>query len=243
MGAQVENVVCNDVRSASISIGRALASRIAAFGRWRVACHSPFKLTDPELFKHFCDRQRLVLPAAWEQGVLTAKEFNAYVLVAQREFRKAFDKLLFGGDLRWITAYNNLVVNEGLDHLLDVTLSGGSQDTSWFVGLLGTSPSPAAGHTATDIAGYDFVAYDESSLPAWVDGGVSSQSVSNAGSPAEFTISTDSSVIGGAYLIGTNAKATPAGTLYAAGAFEGGDKAADDGDTLSVTAEFGTAAA
>jgi len=117
-------------------------------------------------------------------------------------------------------------------------LSGGSQDTSWFVGLLASSPSPAAAWTSTEIASNDFVDYDEADLQAFVDGGVSSQSMDNSGSPAEFTIDTNSSTIGGAYLIGTNAKASPSGTVYAAGTFSGGDKSADDDDTLQVTATF-----
>jgi len=154
---------------------------------------------------------------------------------------KELDKLLFGGGLKWEESYENLVVNEGLDHILDVALSGGAQDTSWFVGLLAATPSPAATWTATEIATNDFVNYDEATLQAWTDGGVSGQSVDNSASPAAFTISTNGSSIGGAYLIGTNAKATPAGTLYAAGAFTGGNKAADDGDTLQVTATFTSA--
>lgn len=141
-------------------------------------------------------------------------------------------------NLKWEEPIGNIVVNEGLSHALDVVLSGGSQDTSWFVGLLSASPSPAAGWTATEIASNDFVAYDESNLPAFTDGGESSQSLDNSASPASFAINSDSSSIGGAFLIGTNAKGTPAGTLYSAGAFSGGNKAADDGDTLEVTMTF-----
>ena len=142
------------------------------------------------------------------------------------------------GTVRWVEEWDNLVLNGGLDHLLDATLSGATQITTWYVGLLAASPSPAASWTATEIASNDFVDYDEATLQTWTDGGVSSQSVTNSASTADFTISTNSSSIGGAYLISTNAKAVPAGTAYAAGAFSGGNKAADDGDTLQVTATF-----
>jgi hypothetical protein len=151
------------------------------------------------------------------------------------------ERLLYGGGQKWVEEYENIVVNEGLDHVLDVILSGGTQDTTWFVGLLAATPSPLATWTATQIASNDFVAYDESTLQAFTDGGVSGQSLSNSASPATFTISTNSSSIGGAYLIGTNAKSTPAGTLYSAGAFSGGNKAADDNDTLEVTCTFTSA--
>lgn len=147
------------------------------------------------------------------------------------------------GTIRWVEEANNLVVNEGLDHVLDVVLSGGTQDTSWFLGLLASSPSPGATWTATEIASNDFVDYDEATLQAFTDGGVSGQSLDNSASPAVFTVDTNSSTIGGAFLIGTNAKATPSGTLYSAAAFSGGNKSADDDDTLTVTATFTAAAA
>jgi len=144
------------------------------------------------------------------------------------------------GTIRWRDEFENLIVNEGLDHALDVTLSNGSQSSNWYVGLLGSSPSPAAGWTKTEVGAADFVDYDEATLPAWTDGGVSSQSVDNSGSKASFTISQDSSTIGGAYLVNANTKAVEggAGMIYAAGAFSGGDKSADDDDTLEVTATF-----
>jgi hypothetical protein len=147
------------------------------------------------------------------------------------------------GTIRWVESYSNLITNEGLDYCLDVALSGGSQQSNWYVGLLGSSPSPAAGWTKTEVGAADFVDYDEATLPAWTDGGVSSQSVDNSASKASFTISTNSSTIGGAYLASANTKAVEGGaaTIYAAGAFTGGDKSADDGDTLEVTATFTTA--
>jgi len=209
-----------------------------AEGFWQMKSRAPCQLLDPGKFAHFCRRQGMVLPRLFNRAIVTAKELDAYATFADRQFRKAFDQMLYGGGTRWVTDWQNIVVNEGLDHLLDVTLSGGTQDTTWFVGLLASSPSPAASWTATEIASNDFVDYSESNLQAFTDGGVSGQSLDNSGSTADFSIDTNSSTIGGAYLIGTNAKATPSGTLYAAGAFSGGDKSADSGDTLSVTNTF-----
>lgn len=143
-----------------------------------------------------------------------------------------------GGDLMWSESFANIVVNVGLDHVLDIVLSGGTQDTTWFIGLLASSPSPLATWTATEIAANDFVNYTEGTLQAFVDGGVSGQSVDNSASTADFSINTNSSVIGGAFLITDNTKATPAGTLYSAGAFSSGNKNADNGDTLSVEYTF-----
>lgn len=143
--------------------------------------------------------------------------------------------------LRWEEIIHNLIVNEGLEHILDVIFKGGTQVDPWYVGLLASSPTVLNAWTATEVGANDFVNYDEATLQELVDGAISgttTKSLDNSASKAVFTISTNGSTIGGAFLISTSTKATPAGTVYAAGAFSGGDKSADDDDTISVTATF-----
>src|SRR5690606_5220765 len=143
------------------------------------------------------------------------------------------------GNIKWTDHIDNLVTNAGLDYLLDAGLSGGTQVTTWYVGLTDGAPTPAAGDTMASHAGWtEVTAYDESTRVAWTDGGVSNQSVSNSGSAAEFTISTNSTTVGGAFLVSENTKGGSSGTLYAVGAFSAGDKLLDDGDVLTVTATF-----
>lgn len=140
------------------------------------------------------------------------------------------------GAEKWRDTIDNLVVNAGLNYLLDAGLSGGTPITAWYLGLLSATPTIAAGDTMGSHAGWtEVVAYDEANRLAWSDGGVSSQSVSNSGSPASFTISTDDTNIGGAFLTSVNTKSGTTGTLYAAGAFTGGNRNLDDGDTIEVT--------
>lgn len=148
------------------------------------------------------------------------------------------------GRIKWRDSIKNLVTDAGLNHLLDVTLSGGTQDTTWFVGLTDGTPTAAAADTMASHAGWtEVTAYDESTRPAWTDGGVSNKSVSNSASTADFTISADSTTVGGAFLVGDSTKSGTVGTLYAIGAFSAGDKSLDDNDTISVTATFTAAAA
>lgn len=142
------------------------------------------------------------------------------------------------GSLRWSEEWENLVVNAGLNYLLDAGLSGGTPVTTWYVGLTAASPTIAAGDTMSSHSGWtEFTAYDESVRQTWTDGGVSSQSVSNTASQAVFTCSTNTSSVGGAFLTSDSTKSGTSGTLYAAGAFSS-NKALDDGDTLTVTATF-----
>lgn len=148
------------------------------------------------------------------------------------------------GNLKWTDVIENLVTNAGLNYLLDAGLSGGTQVTTWYVGLTDGTPTAAAGDTMASHAGWTEVeAYDEATRVAWTDGGVSNQSVSNSGSAAEFTISTNSTTVGGAFLVSNSTKGGTTGTLYAVGAFSAGDKSLDDGDVLTVTATFTAAAA
>lgn len=145
---------------------------------------------------------------------------------------------------KWADVIDNIVVNAGLNYLLDAGLSGGTQITSWYLSLLSATPTIAAGNTMASHAGWtEVVAYDESTRVAFVDGGVASQTCSNSASPAVFTISTDGTDVGGAFLTSGSAKSGTSGTLYAAGAFTAGNKSLDDGDTIDVTLTATAAAA
>lgn len=137
----------------------------------------------------------------------------------------------------------NIVVNQGLDHALDVTLSAGTQIATWFLGLTDGTPTVAAGDTPASHVGWaEVTAYSETVRQTWLDAGVSAQSVSNSAAAATFTININGTIIGGAFLISVNTKAGTTGTLYAAGAFTAGDKTLDNLDTIDVTATFTAAA-
>lgn len=138
--------------------------------------------------------------------------------------------------------WKNIVVNQGLDDLLDVTLSGATQDTTWFVGLTDGTPTVNAADTLASHAGWvEVTAFDETNRQAFVDAGASSQSLSNTASPATFTINANSTTIGGAFLAGVNTGT--GGRIYAAGAFTGGDIVLNDNAVLEVVATFTMAAA
>lgn len=152
------------------------------------------------------------------------------------------------GDLKWEDVIDpNLVVNAGLNYLLDVGLSSGTQYGFWNVGLVSTFtyPSGAAGDTMASHASWtEFQNYSETVRQQWIDGGVASQSIDNSASKATFTISQDAQTVTGAFLVGgvnSDAKAIGSGTLYAVGAFTQGAKSVNTNDSLHVTATFTSA--
>lgn len=151
-------------------------------------------------------------------------------------------RCLKGGKVLWYVEWENIVVNVGLDYLLDIGLSGGSQITTWYVGLVnGASPTFAAGDTMASHVGWvENQNYSEVVRQTWVDGGVTGQSVDNSASVAVFSIDTDAQTIGGAFLTSNNVKGGTTGTLYAEGDFTP-DQVVNDGSTLEVTATFTSA--
>jgi hypothetical protein len=89
-------------------------------------------------------------------------------------------KVFIGGAFEyWLNdeehyADGNIVVNEGLDHLLDVTLSNGTQKANWFVSIFKANYTPVSTDTAqnistnsTEVVGSGDVA--ETARQAWVE--------------------------------------------------------------------------
>lgn len=158
---------------------------------------------------------------------------RAEVQVTNTYHVECFDK---HGNLKWSDVAYNRVVNVGLNDLLDKYLKGSSYTAAFYVGLTDGTPTTAAGDTMASAAGWSEVtAYDEANRPTLTLGTVASQSVDNSASKAAFTVSTNSTTIGGAFICTDNTKGGTSGVLYSVAAFSAGDKSLDDGDTLNVT--------
>jgi len=153
---------------------------------------------------------------------------------------ECFDK---HGNLKWRDTIKNLVVDEGLDDVLDKYLKGSSYTAAHYVGLTDGTPTFAAGDTMASHAGWtEVTAYDETVRQTATWGTVSGKSVDNSANKAVFTISTNATTIGGAFLVTDSTKGGTTGTLYGGGAFSAGDKTLDDGDVLNVTVTASAAA-
>lgn len=143
---------------------------------------------------------------------------------------------------KFATTANNIVVNTGLDDILDKYFKGSSYSAAHYIGLMSGTPSPAAGHTMASHAGWSEITnYDEAARQTFTTGAVSSQSINNSGSKAVVTASSGGFTAGGAFLTTNSTKGGTAGTLVSAAAFTGGNEALDEGDTLTITYTFGAA--
>lgn len=146
---------------------------------------------------------------------------------------ECFDK---DGNLKWTDTIHNLVVNVGLDDVLDKYLKGSTYTATHYVGLTDGTPTVAAGDTMASHTGWtEITNYIEGTREAFTPGTVSGQSVSNTASKAVFTINANATTLGGCFLATNSTKGGTSGILYGGGAFTAGDKSLDDGDVLNVT--------
>jgi hypothetical protein len=115
---------------------------------------------------------------------------------------------------------HNIVVNEGLNNLLDVYLHATTQTTAWYVGIFEGNYTPVATDTGANIAvnATESIAYSEATRPAWVEAAAAAQSITNSANKATFTINATKTIYG-AFLISTSAKSDTLGTLFAATKF------------------------
>lgn len=142
------------------------------------------------------------------------------------------------GKLIWEDTFHNIVVNVGLNHILSIILAAGTQITTWYLGLLASSPTVAAADTMGSHSGWtEDQNYSESVRQTFTPGSVASQSVDNSASKATYSIN-GTTTIGGAFLTSVSTKGGSTGTLFAGGAFSGGNRAVISGDTLKVQATY-----
>ena len=223
-----------------------MTSDILARGFWEVRGEAPLMVADPLHARHLLGLDHTPPSAAARSqhklGAMPIGVFRRTVPQLAPDARRELERLLTGGDLLFTDAYHNIVVNQGLDDLLSVTLVGGTQDNTWFVGLVngGTAPTYAPADTLVSHAGWTEISSYTGNRPAWTPGAVATQSVSNTASPAAFTINA-TVTIAGSFLSGVNTGT--GGRLYSEGNFTAGNKVLNNLDTLSVTATFTTSAA
>jgi hypothetical protein len=128
----------------------------------------------------------------------------------------------------------NIVVNEGLDHILSVIFNAGTQETTWYVGIYHDNITPVAGDTAASNGWTETTTqYDEANRPTWVEAAPSGQQVTNSASKATFTMNATLTIYG-ALLIADNVKGGTTGPLMSASKFAA-SRSVVDNDQLLIT--------
>lgn len=130
---------------------------------------------------------------------------------------------------------DNIVVNEGLNSMLNVMFNGAAQIATWYVGVFEGNYTPVATVTAATIASSatESTAYASSTRPEYVEATSTAQSTTNSASRASFVFNATKTIYG-AFLVSTNTKSGTTGTLFSAARF-GTSRSVVSGDELLVT--------
>lgn len=140
------------------------------------------------------------------------------------------------GKVKWVEEVSNRVVNEGLNYVLNASLKGGTQISSWLVGLTDGTPTTNEADTIDSHAGWVEVTDYAGNRKTLTLGSVTNQSVDNVGNEAAFLINATVTV-GGGFIVDLDSDSAGV-TMYGVVAFAGGNRSAVDGDTINVTATF-----
>lgn len=114
----------------------------------------------------------------------------------------------------------NIVVNEGLDAIINVFFRGTTGPGAWFLGLFQGTYTPVATVTAATIASAanELTDYSEATRPQWQADAPVNRVVSNATTRAQYTF-TAARTVRGAFLVNASTKSATTGILASAAAF------------------------
>ena len=131
----------------------------------------------------------------------------------------------------------NLVVNQGLIHVLNTVFAGTTQITAWYIGLFSGNVTPQAGWTAANIVANatELTGYTPAARQAFNVAPVSAPSIGNAGNEANFAFDANGPYTArGAFLVSASAHGATTGTLMAATRFAADRTGLNSPDQLGV---------
>jgi len=142
------------------------------------------------------------------------------------------------GKLIWEEHPHNIITNQGLTHILNTQLAGGTAITTWYCTLVETDTAAAAGMTYAVPVYTESTSYDEATRPAYTET-VTDQTCTNSASKAVFTISATktmygASLVGGGSAPTTKGDAAGGGTLFCYAKFAA-SRAVVDNDVINLT--------
>jgi hypothetical protein len=140
------------------------------------------------------------------------------------------------GNLKGVYDFPNGIVDEGIEHLLDVGFHGSSATATWYIGLVNNSgfSAFADADTLSSHGGWsEFTSYTEANRVEWAEDAAASRAISNS-TTADFSINASGN-LKGIFVSSNNVKSTGnTGVLWSTAAFSS-VVATANGDTLKIT--------
>lgn len=138
------------------------------------------------------------------------------------------------GRVKWEEKIDhNLIVDQGINHLLNVVFHGETPVSPWYLGLKGVGTVAATDTLASHAGWVENTAYT-GNRKEFVEAESTEESITNSANKAVFVFTSDDQVIDGGFLASVDNGT--AGILFSAVQFTKGPKSdIDIGDTLEVT--------
>jgi hypothetical protein len=131
--------------------------------------------------------------------------------------------------------FENIVVNQGLNALLNISLGSQAAITAWYLALFSGNYTPVASDTASSISANssETTVYTLGTRPPFNPATATTQSITNAASQATFTFNATATIYG-AFLASSSVINGTSGYLMSAAQF-GTSKNVSNGDQLLLT--------
>lgn len=110
----------------------------------------------------------------------------------------------------------NLVVDEGLTHVLDSLFNSAAQITAWYIGISESNYTPAADDAASNISSrsVESTAYDELNRVTLQTAAAAANAVTNSANRAVFTMNATKTIYN-CFVVSNSGKNSTLGTLLA----------------------------
>lgn len=142
------------------------------------------------------------------------------------------------GNIKWHEEMDNLVVDVGMNKMLDMTFFSGTASPAWYLFLKHTGTVAAADTMASHAGWTEATPYSNANRPTWTpNGAASGKSTSNSSAKAVFNFNATDADIAGAGMTDNNTKGGSTGTLYGAADF-GAARGVASGDTLTLQVDI-----
>lgn len=137
------------------------------------------------------------------------------------------------GRVKWRSTFENALVDEGANAILDIIANAGAQPT-FFLGLINDGEVLDNADTAASHAGWtENTNYSEATRPTWNPDAASGRTLATPAT-VDFSIDTNAQIIAGVFAITESTKGGTTGFLLATALFTEGDRSVDASDTLEI---------
>ena len=142
------------------------------------------------------------------------------------------------GNVKWTMREENLIPDVGRDYFLNAGLNGGTQYSTWYIGLYEANRTPVSADTMTSLIAdcQESTSYTTTGNARLTlnDDALSAGVWSNVGSPAEFTFTASKTIYGG--FVSSNATRSSTSGLLLSAVKNSSPKTIETGEILRVTA-------